>query len=107
MVDQFWDTNKTSLENISAMQTHCEGWSRSEFGNTEKKKQKLLARIEGTQRAIERQPHNGILRLEKKLRAEFDEVLHQEELKWFQKSKEDWILSGELNTKFYYAATMV
>lgn len=41
------------------------------------------------------------------MKKELEEVLYQEELIWFQKSRENWIVSGDRNTKFYHAATVV
>lgn len=44
--------------------------------------------------------------LDSKLKKELDETPKQEEMLWFQKSREEWIKS-ELNTKYYHAATMI
>lgn len=52
-------------------------------------------------------PCNGLINLDKKLYNELDETLHQEELKWCQKSMEEWIQLSDRNTKFYHASTMV
>lgn len=38
---------------------------------------------------------------------EYQEVLHQEKLMWYQRSREDWIVSGDRNTAYYHAATSV
>lgn len=70
-------------------------------------KNRLLARLNGIQKAIARNHHNGLLNLDRKLRRELEITLHQEELYWFQRSKEEWICSGDKNTKFYHAATNV
>lgn len=36
-----------------------------------------------------------------------EQVLAQEELSWFQKSKEDWIFSGNQNTIYYHLSAIV
>ena len=46
-----------------------------------------------------------LLKLEKKLQAELENTLNQEEIMWFQRSREGSIRTGERNTKFYHAAT--
>lgn len=56
----------------------------------------------GIQKALSRSVPNRILKLEARLQGELEEILKQEELVWFQQWREDWIVSGDLNTKFYH-----
>lgn len=40
--------------------------------------------------------------LEKKLQHELNELLQQEELMWFQRSRANWLRDGDHNTKYYH-----
>ncbi|XP_019157735.1 PREDICTED: uncharacterized protein LOC109154388 [Ipomoea nil] len=80
-------------------------WNHSTFGSIFQRKKRVLVRIEGVQKALANRPRSDLIKLNKKLQKELEEILNQEELYWFQKSREDWIASGDRNTRFYHAAT--
>lgn len=72
------------------------------FGNIFKRKRILENRIQGIQHALESTDSLGLIHLEADLQKEFNEVLKQEELMWFQKSREKWVKLGDCNTKFFH-----
>ncbi|XP_021626130.1 uncharacterized protein LOC110624960 [Manihot esculenta] len=83
-------------------------WNREEFENIFAKKHQLLRRIEGVQRALALNEYSpNLVKLDFLLHQKMEEVLKQEELYWFQRSKEEWIVSGERNTKFHHLAVKV
>lgn len=47
------------------------------------------------------------LQLECDLLWELDEQMQREELLWRQKSQESWLVSSELNTKYYHVSTII
>lgn len=49
----------------------------------------------------------GLIKLEGKLRRELDDVLHQEEMIWFQKSRLEAIEDGDRNTRFFHLSTVM
>ncbi|XP_019170571.1 PREDICTED: uncharacterized protein LOC109166142 [Ipomoea nil] len=80
-------------------------WNHSSFENIFQRKRRVLARIKGVQRAIEIRPRSDLIKLSKKLQKELEKILSQEELYWFQSSREEWIATGDRNTRFYHAST--
>lgn len=71
------------------------------------KKRTLEARLRGIQRSLERVDSAHLLRLQRELLEEYEKILFQEEILWFQKSREKWIKLGSRNTSFFHAQTIV
>lgn len=54
-------------------------WSVTVFGNLNRKKRRVWARLDGIQRKMRYSHSNGLIKLERKLREELDYILQQEE----------------------------
>ncbi|XP_052287360.1 uncharacterized protein LOC127898893 [Citrus sinensis] len=93
-----WDRNVTYMEAANLFRLKVMDWNRQQFGNIFWRKRRLMARLGGIQRALEKYSSQGLLELELKLRTELEEVLTQEEIFWLQKSRKDWLLLGDRNT---------
>ncbi|XP_019160127.1 PREDICTED: uncharacterized protein LOC109156749 [Ipomoea nil] len=107
LVQKEWKSYLDIPSNVSNLANKLTDWNRSEFGNIFIRKRMLLARLGGIQSRLEISFHRGLAKLKRKLRAELEETLYHEELLWFQKSREEWIASGDRNTAFYHAAATV
>lgn len=102
-----WKDEDNTLSNTNHLAPVLGTWNKNYFGNIHKRKRRTEARIAGVQRAMATKCNNGLIKLEKDLRLEMEEILRQEEMYWFQQSKEEWIRSGDRNTQYYHAAATI
>lgn len=67
----------------------------------------LEARIKGVHRELDYFPYSNLIIMERQLQLEYNKVLAQEEMLWYQKSRENWVKFGNRNTKFFHTQTVI
>jgi hypothetical protein len=82
-------------------------FNKERFGNIRRKKEQLERRLNDIQSALERVDSARLVYLQRDLQKEYDLILRQEELHWYQKARDDWIKLGDRNTKFFHTKTIV
>lgn len=63
--------------------------------------------MKGIQRALERVDSRALVKLEQDLQQEYNQILFQEELLWYLKSRENWVKLGNKNIAFFHAQTVI
>jgi hypothetical protein len=77
------------------------------FGNIFKRKKHMESRLKGIQSYLERVDSLRHTLLEKELQNEYNHILFQEEMLWYQKSREKWVKFGDKNNSFFHAQTII
>ena len=87
VVKQAWQQPRKLLEAIEVFSRQASLWNKNHFGNIFQKKKRVLARLDGVQRALAIQPSASLVVLENQLMKELDVVLEQERDLWALKSR--------------------
>ena len=102
-----WVKSEPIVPFLKSFAQKIQRWNKEEFYNIFRKKSELWARLEGVQKILAqgRQPY--LIKLEAKLRRQMEEVLNDEEMLWFQKSRADAICDGDRNTRYFHLSTII
>ncbi|GLT57157.1 hypothetical protein SLA2020_301450 [Shorea laevis] len=107
IIDRIWSPPQNNTSSCLASTTaSIKVWSRDTFGNLFKRKKVILARLEGIHRSLSINHNNFLVNLEKELSQEYAEILKCEADIWFIKSRTDWIMDGDKNSRFFHITTM-
>lgn len=102
-----WRKGREVEENLREITPKLQQWNLEVFGHVKKRKNSLLRRLEGIQRALQQTENLFLETLEVQLRAELEEVLRDEEILWFQKARTQWLHDGDRNTSYYHTKTNI
>lgn len=92
---------------VCKFQQDLKKWNHEVFGCIGKKKKELLGRLSWLD--YQRSHHNN-RRLETEYKMtwkEYETVLAQDEIMWFQKSRARWLQYGDCNTRYFHGVTAV
>lgn len=80
IVDNFWnDTTNPLVNTIRDFTSFLRDWNWTSFGNVFNKKKKILACINGVQRALANDPNEFLIKLQQTLAKDYMDILKQEE----------------------------
>ncbi|KAL4298891.1 hypothetical protein AHAS_Ahas17G0046200 [Arachis hypogaea] len=106
-IRQAWLGNHHLTSAISSFVEKIKLWNRDNFGHLFKQKRTILNRL----RSIQNSPRYGksefLDSLEERLNGELEAILDREQTFWLQKSRENWIVEGDRNTRYYHTKTII
>ena len=89
---------------IRATRTHLMGWARHTAGLLKKEKLRLVSIIDNLEALAEiRLLSTHEIELKSQSNAQLAGLLREEELKWYQRSKSQFILQGDSNTRYFHS----
>lgn len=106
MVKEKWAPNSNFLQAAGNFQKEAVAWNRSVFGHIMRRKKQILGRLNRVNRELEQSWSHSLASLEEQLRLELYNILKQEELLWYQKSRKTWFTNGDRNTQYFHLSAM-
>ncbi|XP_050259653.1 uncharacterized protein LOC126704666 [Quercus robur] len=107
IVKEAWPNEAQLQMAIPEFTRKARKWNFEVFGNLFGKKKRVLARLQGTQKALADNPNESLMRLENQLIEEYSSILLQEEEFWALKSRINVAAFGDRNTSFFHLNTVV
>ncbi|XP_058726567.1 uncharacterized protein LOC131597925 [Vicia villosa] len=103
----YWKYNESLPHNLKRIETDATEWKKWSISHVQRVKKGIMARLHGIQCKMQHSYNNtGLIKLETKLQGELYNVLRQEELMWFQRSRAKWLVDGDRNTRYYHLKTV-
>lgn len=108
IVQTAWEQKRGKpLEALDQVRIQSLIFSKDVFDDIFRRKRNIEAWLKGIQKTLERVDSLFLLHLEQSLQHDYNHILFQEELFWFQKSREKWVKLGDKNTAFFHAQTII
>jgi hypothetical protein len=108
LVRNSWNSsNHNTITALNIVKENSIIFNHEVFGNIFRRKKHVESRLKGIQSYLERVDSLRHTFLEKELQQEYNHILFQEEMLWYQKSREMWVKFGDKNSSFYHTQTII
>lgn len=95
------------IDDLRSLKIELQKWNQNVFGNIHLQKNRIVIELCNVETSLERASSDQLLNDYYSLQKQFDDVLSNEEMMWFQKSRVKWIECGDRNTSFFHTSTII
>ncbi|XP_057453009.1 uncharacterized protein LOC130744863 [Lotus japonicus] len=107
VVQEAWQKGGPNvLEDLHEVKNDSIEFNKKTLGNIFRRKRHVENCMASIQMRLETVDSMALLLKLANLKKEYNDILAQEEMLWFQKSKEKWVKYGDRNTAFFHAQTV-
>jgi hypothetical protein len=97
----------SALHKLKKVQDHSIVFNKEVFGNIFRNKRAIEARLKGVHQQLDIYQTSDLILFERQLQQDYNVLLAQEEMLWYQKSRENWVKYGNRNTKFFHTQSVI
>ncbi|XP_057431386.1 uncharacterized protein LOC130724214 [Lotus japonicus] len=108
VVENVWGRREFGVvQNLDDVRKDSLDFNKQIFGNIFKRKRRVESNINYLQHRLESEDSFYLLSQVQRAKEELNDILAQEEMLWYQKSREKWVKQGDRNTTFFHAQTII
>lgn len=107
VVSDAWLDDMVLKANIEKFTKDVQIWNKDVFGNIFHRKNIVEAKLRAIRISIVLNPNEQLLEFENKLRREHFDILQQEEEFRSIKSRYNWLIQGDRNTKLFHTSALI
>ncbi|KAA3482036.1 RNA-directed DNA polymerase (Reverse transcriptase) [Gossypium australe] len=101
-----WEFKGNMTDSLNKFIASVKDWNRDVYGFLGNRKRKLMRALNNIQKTLEISTSNHLIRKEREMRDELENVLDHKDLLWRQKARCDWLQLGDRNTNFFHSRTI-
>ncbi|KAA3486878.1 LINE-1 reverse transcriptase isogeny [Gossypium australe] len=101
-----WEFKGNMTDSLNNFTAFVKDWNRDVYGFLGNRKRKLMRSLNNIQRALELSTSTHLVKKEREIRDELENVLDHEDFLWRQKARCDWLQLGDRNTNFFHSRTI-
>ncbi|KAL8160209.1 LOW QUALITY PROTEIN: hypothetical protein V2J09_001746 [Rumex salicifolius] len=106
-LSQSWSYDGPIVQALTRLRPKLVKWNKTVFKNIEEREKNLMGKLDVIQQQLMTDPNQDLISADSAVQHELLQVLHQEEIHWFQKSRELWLQSGDRNIAFFHSSTII
>lgn len=107
LMRRLWVRGAPWCQQVPKIHQALQKWNKDVFGNIFQRKRDLISQLEEIAHQLTSNPSDILEAKQRDVWRQYEQVLFQEEMLWYQKSRAKWLHFGDRNTRYFHGTTAV